>query len=98
MGGREVVVRMAIGAQRADVLRLVMGEEILVVALGVLMGVAGAFAVTRFLANSLFEVTATDPTTFATVAGLLTAIAVLAIYIPARRAAHLDPLITLRTD
>ncbi|MGD8330611.1 MAG: ABC transporter permease [Acidobacteriota bacterium] len=95
---REVGVRLALGAQRGDVLRLIVGRGMKVTLVGMALGVAGALALSRFIAGFVFGIEPTDPATFATVAGVLTAIAALACYIPARRAARLDPAQTLRSD
>ncbi|MBI3665165.1 MAG: ABC transporter permease, partial [Acidobacteria bacterium] len=95
---REIGVRMALGAQRADVLRLVVGEGMALTLLGLGAGVAGALAATRVLASFLFEVKATDAATFAAVSLLLGAAAAAASYIPARRAATVDPMAALRHE
>jgi len=94
----EVGVRMALGAGRLDVVRLVLGDAILLVLAGLAVGLAGAFAVTRVLSSLLYRVTATDPTIFTAVPVLLTAVAVLAGYLPARRAARIDPVEALRYE
>jgi len=95
---REIGIRMALGAQRVDVLRLVVGKGMLLVAIGVGLGLAGALGATRFLESQLFSVTATDPLTFAFVAVLLGAVAALACYLPARRAVRTNPLDALRYE
>jgi len=94
----EVGIRMAIGAQRRDVLKLFMAEGLKLVLTGIAIGLAGAFALTRLLASLLFGVSATDATTFALVAIALLAVALLACYIPARRATKVDPLVLLRYE
>jgi len=94
----EVGVRMALGAGRLDVLRLVLGDAMLLVLPGLAIGLAGAFAVTRVLSSLLYRVTATDPTIFTAVPVLLAAVAVLAGYLPARRAARIDPVEALRYE
>ena len=93
---REIGVRMALGAQRRDVLTLVLGEGLRVTLLGVAIGVAGAYALTRVLQSLLFDVSATDPRFFASAAGLVAAVALLATYIPARRATRVDATAALR--
>jgi putative ABC transport system permease protein len=93
---REIGVRLAVGARRGDILRLVVGEELLVIAAGLLAGLAGAFAATRALAGLLYRVSATDPLAFGLAALLLAGIGLAASYLPARRAARMDPLRALR--
>lgn len=94
----EIGVRMALGAQAGDVMRLVLGQGLRMTQLGVVIGLAGAAGLTRLMANQLFGVTAHDPLTFAAVALLLAAVALFACYIPARRAVRVDPLIALRCE
>jgi ABC-type antimicrobial peptide transport system permease subunit len=95
---REIGTRMALGAQQSDVMRLVLGEGMLVILVGLGVGFAGSLASTRFLSGLLFGVTATDPLTFAGVIILLAVVALVACYIPARRAVRVDPLIALRYE
>jgi putative ABC transport system permease protein len=95
---QEIGIRMALGAQRTDVLRLVVGEGARLAVLGVSIGIAASFVITRLLSSLLFGVSATDPITFAGVAALLSLIALLASYIPARRAMRLDPNNALRYE
>jgi len=95
---REFGLRMALGAQRAEVLSLVLKRGMLLGLIGVIVGLAGALSLTRFLSGLLFGVTPTDPITFGAVSLLLAAIAFLASYIPARRATKVDPMEALRHE
>jgi putative ABC transport system permease protein len=94
----EIGIRTALGAQRRDVLRLVMGDGAKIALFGVVIGIAGALALTRLMAGLLFEVKPTDPATFAAVAILLALVALAACYIPARRAMRVDPMVALRYE
>jgi len=94
----EVGIRMAIGAQRSDVLRLVLRQGLTLVAIGLAIGLAFSFAATRFLSSLLFQISSVDPTTFAGVSLLLISVAAFACYLPARRATQVDPLIALRHE
>jgi putative ABC transport system permease protein len=95
---QEIGVRMALGARPRHVLRLVFKQGFGMLVIGTLIGLAGAFALTRLMRTLLFEVTATDPLTYVSVIGLLILVALLACYIPARRAAKVDPLVALRYE
>jgi putative ABC transport system permease protein len=92
---REIGLRMALGAQRSDVLRLIVGQGLKAVAVGIAIGLVAALALSRVMKSFLFGVTATDPLTFASVALLLIVVALTASYLPARRAAKADPMIAL---
>jgi putative ABC transport system permease protein len=94
----EIGVRMALGAQRNDVLRLVLGHGAKMALIGVAAGIAASLALTRLMAKLLFGVSAYDPLTFLAVACLLVAVALAAAYIPARRAMRVDPMIALRYE
>jgi len=95
---REIGVRMALGAQVADVLGLVLRQGLGLIAVGLLLGLAGAFGATRLLRGFLFEVQPLDPLTFATVVVLLAVVALFACWLPARRAARVDPMVALRNE
>ena len=95
---RELGIRIALGASSTSVRGLVVGRAMLLVSIGVVVGLAGAFALTRFMSTLLYGVTPTDPLTFAGVAGVLLAAAAVASYLPARRATRVDPIIALRAE
>ena len=95
---REIGIRLALGAQRKSVMKFVLGEGTLLILLGLAIGLAAALALTRFLASLLFGVSATDPLTYACVVVLLALVAITACYLPARRAARVDPMIALRHE
>ncbi|MBO0863071.1 MAG: ABC transporter permease, partial [Chloracidobacterium sp.] len=95
---QEIGIRMALGAQAGDVLRMVIWRGISLALAGVMLGVAAALTLTRIMRSLLFEVSATDPATFALIALLLISVAFIASYIPARRATKVDPLIALRCE
>jgi putative ABC transport system permease protein len=94
----EIGVRMALGARSADVLRMVLRQGLMLTFFGLVAGLTGAFALTRFLSGLLFEVEPTDPVTYVLVAGVLSVVAVAACLIPARRATKVDPLVALRYE
>ena len=95
---REIGVRVALGAQRSDVLRLILGDGARLTFLGVAIGLCASLGLTRLLAKMLFGVRATDPVTLTTVTVILSTVAVLACYIPARRATRVDPMVALRYE
>ena len=95
---QEIGIRMALGAQAADVLRLALGQGMRPAVTGIALGLLAAFALTRLMKSMLFGIEATDPLTYAGVALLLAMVAVVACYIPARRAARVDPMVALRRE
>ncbi|HJQ24976.1 MAG TPA: ABC transporter permease [Blastocatellia bacterium] len=94
----EIGIRVALGASRADVLRLVLGQALQLALIGIGVGLAAALALTQFMSSLLFGVSPTDPLTFAAICIILTAVALLASYIPARRATRIDPMVALRYE
>jgi putative ABC transport system permease protein len=99
---QEMGVRMALGASRTGILRLVLGQSLTLAAIGVLAGLLGSFILTTLLANMLsgmlFNTTAIDPLTFIAVAAVLIGVTVVASYLPARRATRVDPMVALRYE
>jgi ABC-type antimicrobial peptide transport system permease subunit len=95
---RELGIRIALGAQRERVVRLVIGQGLTLTLLGIVVGVAGAYAMTRMISSLLFGVAPADPLTFVVVAFVFVGVASLASYLPARRAASVDPIIAMRAE
>ena len=95
---RQIGVRLALGAQQSQILSLVLKKGLLLAALGVGVGLGASLVLTRLMQSMLFEVDSSDPLTFAGVAAVLAGVALAACYVPARRAARVDPLMALRHD
>jgi len=95
---REIGIRMALGADRSNVLSMVLKQGLATTVIGLLIGVGGALALTRLASSLLFEVKPTDPLTFGAVAGVITLVALVACVVPARRATRVDPMVALREE
>jgi putative ABC transport system permease protein len=95
---REIGLRMALGAQPGEVLKVILKQGLLLTAIGIGLGLAGALALTRLLSGLLFEVGSTDPATLISIVLIFTVVALIACYLPARRATRVDPLIALRHE
>ncbi len=98
MRTREICVRIALGAQTRDVVRMVVRQGVVLAVVGVAIGLVGALAVSRLLASALYGISATDPSTFLLIPLMLAGVALLASYLPARRAAQVDPVVALRSE
>ena len=94
----EIGIRIALGAEKRDVLRLVLGDGMSLLGIGVVAGLVGALFLTRIVQSLLFQVNPTDVATFVSIPVLLAAVAFFACYVPARRATHVDPIIALRDE
>jgi len=94
---QEIGIRMALGAQRGDVLKMVVRQALVLVAVGIAIGGAGALLLTRLMAGLLFQVGTSDPLTFAAVSSILAGVALVASYLPGRRATRVDPVVALRS-
>jgi putative ABC transport system permease protein len=95
---KEIGIRQALGARRSDILSLVVGQGLAFSAVGVVLGIGAAFALTRVLKDLLFKVSATDPMTFVGISTVFVLVALLASYIPARSASKIDPMVALRYE
>jgi putative ABC transport system permease protein len=94
----EIGIRIALGAQNSNILRMVLGKGAVLAGIGLVVGTVGAFALTRVMTSLLFGVTTTDPSTFAAVVAGLFTVTMLACYVPARRAMRVDPMVALRNE
>lgn len=94
----EIGIRVALGAQQSEILRMILGQGFLIVAIGLIVGCAGAFAFARLISNFLVGISPADPATYSAVTIVLGLVALLACYIPARRAMRVDPMVALRYE
>ncbi len=94
----EIGIRMALGQRQSSVLKMVLGQALLMTGIGIVLGIVGAVALTRLMASMLFGVNAMDPLTFLSVSAILVVVAAVASYLPARRATRVDPMIALRHE
>ena len=94
----EIGIRMALGGQQSSILRMILAKGVRLMATGIVIGLSASYALTRFLASQIWGVSVTDPWTFAAVVTLIALVGLTACYIPARRAARVDPMIALRYD
>ena len=95
---RELGIRLALGAQRSDLLRLILQQGMTVVAVGILFGIVASIGLTRLIATLLYGISATDPITFLTLSLALLLVALVACWLPARRASAVDPMVALHTE
>jgi putative ABC transport system permease protein len=95
---REIGIRMALGAERVAVLRLIVGQGARLAVIGIALGVCGAFGISRLMAGLLYGISATDPLTYAALAAVLATVAIGACAVPARRAVRVDPAVALRAE
>jgi ABC-type antimicrobial peptide transport system permease subunit len=95
---RELAIRMAVGARGSDLTKMVIGQNLKAGVLGVLVGIIGAFWISRFVSRFLFDIGASDPLTYGTVCALVLVMSVAATYLPARRRANIDPIKELRAE
>jgi ABC-type antimicrobial peptide transport system permease subunit len=95
---REIGIRLALGGRPQDILKMVLGQAMWMITIGLVLGLVGALAMTRTIQSVLFEVSATDPATFAAVSLFLLSIATLACLVPTRRAASVNPAVTLKSE
>jgi ABC-type antimicrobial peptide transport system permease subunit len=94
----EIGIRMALGAGQSNIFRLIVGQAMTLVAISIVLGLVGAFGATRLMNSLLYGVSAWDPMTFVVIVVLISIVAFLAAWLPARRAAHVDPVVALRAE